>query len=155
MVISDKAEVMLRRSGGETLKNAAFTCIAERLATKLMRFPDSKWAELKVFTVSVHVVVQVEKRLNLPAFSWNSHLFWAQESLQQWVTDEIVPDFPPFTSESPYIVLMPDPSLPKTAADKEARVLAAAAVKASLEILDYYKFPKPQPRIRRVPSGTG
>jgi hypothetical protein len=139
-LMPDQAEVTIRHSGDETLKGAAFTCTADRLASKLMRFRDSKWADLKIFTISRHVVDQVEKRLNLLAFDWDSHLRWAQESLRQWVVDGIVPDFPPFTAGSPYIVLRPDPSLPKAIADKEARVLAAAAIKASLEILDYINF---------------
>lgn len=139
-LMPDQAEVMIRRSGNETLKGAAFSCTAERLASKLMRLEGSKWAELKIFTVSTHVVAQVEKRLNLPDFDWDSHLDWAQESLRQWVVDGIVPDFPPFITGSPYIVLRPDPSLPEAIADKEARVLAAAAIKASLEILDYINF---------------
>lgn len=139
-LMPDQAEVAIRRSGSETLKDATFTCTAERLASKLMHFRDSKWADLKIFTISRHVVNQVEKRLNLPAFDWDSHLRWAQESLRQWVVDGIVPDFPPFTTGSPYIVLRPDPSLPEAIADKEARVLSAAAIKASLEILDYINF---------------
>ncbi len=139
-MLVEQTEVTIRRSASETLKGAAFTCTTERLASKLMRFPNSKWAEFKIFTVSPHVVAQVEKRLDIPAFNWDAHLIWVQESLNRWVLDEMVPDFPPFTLGSPYIVLMPDPSLPEAIADKEARVMAAAAIKASLEILDYINF---------------
>lgn len=135
-----QAKAMIRRESIKTLKRAAFTCTTERLIWRLLQSPDSKWSELETFTVSAHVVDRVEKRLNLPTFTWDSHLLWAEESLYQWVSDRTTPDFPPFTSGSPYIVLKPDPSLPEAIADKEARVMAAAAIRAALEILEHINF---------------